>query len=269
MKRSERKMNPFCFTVDDNILFLRDLARGEYESLFDHPYLSMYKRLHEKHGLKIQLNLFYEMPGFDLSRMPDRFRGEWEKNASWLKLSFHSRLENENPYLASGYEEVYSDCEKVQREILRFAGIDSLGKTTTVHWCRATEEGVKALFDQGVRGLLGLYGTEEKPLFSYDLSAEEGKALRKGEFILKNGMAHYAIDVIMNKYGKEELLEKVSALLSRSSVRIMIHEQYFYPDYHAFQPDFEEKIDAAFSLLRQAGFESRFLEETEPLHISF
>ena len=28
--------------------------------MFDHPYLAMYRRLHEKFGLKVQLNLFYD-----------------------------------------------------------------------------------------------------------------------------------------------------------------------------------------------------------------
>ena len=72
-------MKTFCFTVDDNIRFFRDLSNGNQASLFEHPYLAMYKRLHEKYGLKIQLNLFYEMPGFDLSQMTNRFRQEWRE----------------------------------------------------------------------------------------------------------------------------------------------------------------------------------------------
>ena len=41
----------------------------------------------------------------------------------------------------------------------------------------------------------------------------------------------------------------------------MIHEQYFYPDYKNYQPDFEEKIDAAFGFLTENGYESIFFEE--------
>ena len=77
-------MKSFCFTVDDNIRFLKELSSGSEQSLFAHPYPALYKRLHERYGLKVQLNLFYEMPGFDLSRMTDRFRKEWEENADWL-----------------------------------------------------------------------------------------------------------------------------------------------------------------------------------------
>ena len=74
-------MKRFCFTVDDNIRFLEELTRGSCNSIFDHPYLGLYRRLHEKYGLKVQLNLFYEMPGFDLSLVTDRYRAEWQENA--------------------------------------------------------------------------------------------------------------------------------------------------------------------------------------------
>ena len=41
----------------------------------------------------------------------------------------------------------------------------------------------------------------------------------------------------------------------------MIHEQYFYPDYFAYQPDFTTKLETAFGFFRRHGYESRFLEE--------
>ena len=54
-------MKTFCFTVDDN--FLKELTEGNYNSIFDHPYLALYRRLHERYGLKVQLNLFYRTEG--------------------------------------------------------------------------------------------------------------------------------------------------------------------------------------------------------------
>jgi hypothetical protein len=41
----------------------------------------------------------------------------------------------------------------------------------------------------------------------------------------------------------------------------MIHEQYFYPDYKRYQPDFEEKLRAAFLLFQAQNRQSRFFEE--------
>ena len=43
----------FCFTVDDNIRFLKEITENRYQSIFDHPYLAMYRRLHEEFDLKV------------------------------------------------------------------------------------------------------------------------------------------------------------------------------------------------------------------------
>ena len=99
-------MKAFCFTIDDNIRFLKEITEENMNSIFDHPYSALLRRLHERFGIKIQLNLFYRMAGFDLSQVSDRHKSEWQENADWLKLSFHSRLENVCPYAASGYGEV-------------------------------------------------------------------------------------------------------------------------------------------------------------------
>ena len=97
----------YCFTVDDNIRFLKEITENHYQSIFDHPYLAMYRRLHEEFGLMVQLNLFYRMEDFDLSQVSEAYYAEWEANSDWLKLSFHSELENVKPYETSDYDEVY------------------------------------------------------------------------------------------------------------------------------------------------------------------
>ena len=254
-------MKKFCFTVDDNIRFLKELSSGEYSSMFDHPYLALYKKLHEKYALCVQLNLFYECDGFGLSLMSDRYRAEWEKNADWLKLSFHSRLENVRPYENSGYDEVFADCSAVHREILRFASESSLAKTTTVHYCLATHDGLHALRDCGVSGLLGLYGSAREPRTSYQTSTLCAGILRRGDILHDGGIAYAAIDVILNLHTKEEILARLGTMRERSAIKIMIHEQYFYEDYFAYQPDFAEKLDATFKYLCSNGFKSRFFED--------
>ena len=44
-------MKKFCFTVDDNIRFLKEITAAQPESIFEHPYLALFKSLHEKFGL--------------------------------------------------------------------------------------------------------------------------------------------------------------------------------------------------------------------------
>lgn len=250
----------FLFTVDDNIRFLKELTAGACASIFDHPYLAVYRRLHEKYGLCVQLNLFWECEGFTLADMTDRYRAEFAANAAWLKMSFHSRIENVHPYREAPYAEVYADCDAVQREILRFAGEDVLAKTTTLHFCTATAEGVRAMYDTGTRGLLGLYGDIESPRTSYQTKETAAARIRAGEVVTEDGIAYAAIDIVLNCFSRAENAEKLSRLLGRPLIKVMIHEQYFYPDYGYYQPDFEEKLDAVFATLTDAGYQSTFFE---------
>lgn len=256
-------MKTFCFTVDDNIRFLKEITERKYSSLFEHPYLAMYKRLHNELGLKVQLNLFYRTieGDFDLSKMSDAYYDEWEQNADWLKLSFHSEWENMKPYEFSGYEEVYEHCKAVHEQIVRFASPAVLADTTTVHFCLATPDGLRALSDNGVKGLLGLFGTENAPRTSYEIEETSASLLRAGEIVRKNNIDFAPIDVILNTCSTERILELLSQKTNRQSVWVMIHEQFFYEDYPRYQPEFEDKLRQTFSFLRENGFYSCFFEE--------
>lgn len=250
----------FLFTVDDNIRFLKELTAERRGSIFDHPYLALYRRLHKKYGLSVQLNLFYKCEGFTLADMTDIYREEFAANADWLKMSFHSRMENVHPYREAHYDEVYADVDAVQKEIVRFASPAVLAKTTTLHFCTATAEGIRAMYDTGTRGLLGLYGDEANPRTSYQTEADSAARVRAGEVVTEDEIAYAGIDVVLNCFSKEENAEKLSRLLGRPLIKVMIHEQYFYPDYSYYQPNFEEKLDAVFSLLTKAGYQSTFFE---------
>lgn len=254
-------MKQFVFTVDDNVRFLRELTEGSFEHPWEHPYLKVYHTLHRRYGLKVQLNLFYRENEFSLDQVTPRYRRDFEENADWLKFSFHSELENRRPYEFSGYDEVFAACSAVHREILRFAGAASLAETTTIHYCRTSSDGLCALRDCGVRGLLGLFGTKEEPRSSYSLSLEAAERLREGEILSQDGLFFASIDLILNRCKKEETVPRLRELLGRDSIRMMIHEQYFYPDYPRYQPDFAQKTEAAVAFLSENGYQSIFLEE--------
>lgn len=254
-------MKNVCFTVDDNIRFFRELTQTRPTSIFDHPYLAMYRRLHEKFGLKVQLNLFDREGDFDLPQMTDAYRQQWQENAHWLKMSFHSERENVKPYEFSGYQEVYDHCKAVNDQILRFAGPDTLGRTTTVHYCRTTNEGLDAMADNGYKALLGLFGTQEEPRSSYSAPEELSARIRAGELLHYRGVVMAPIDIVLNMFSAESILAQLEEMKDRSQINVMIHEQYFYPDYQAYQPEFEEKLDATFTWFQSHGYESSFLED--------
>ena len=254
-------MGKFCFTVDDNIRFLKELTQQRPADMFEHPYLAMYRRLHEQFGLKVQLNLFYKLEDFDLSQMTDAYRAQWEACSDWLKLSFHSEWENVCPYEFSGYGEVYDHCKAVQAQILRFAGEKSLGSTTTVHYCRTTEEGLEALKDNGVQGLLGLFGTPEKPRSSYGVPEALCVKLRAGELVSYRDITMAPIDIVLNDCTVPQILARLKELNGRQQIDVMIHEQYFYPDYVQYHPDYEQELAQTFQFLCDHGYQSTFLEK--------
>ncbi|MBR6650624.1 MAG: hypothetical protein IKL36_04350 [Clostridia bacterium] len=246
----------YRFSVDDNIRFLQDLTEGEYSSVFEHPYLKMYKDLHEKYGTKIQLNLFYTMNGFDLSMMTDKYKKEWQENSHWLRFSFHSRSDGPPfPYRDSDYDEVYRDCRDVHREVRRFAGEECLSYFITVHYCQASPEAIRALRDCGIRGIVGLFKEAEC------YGRKRDGASMTFEYDKELGMYLFCNDIILNLYP----LSMVEGLLSRDDhkdfTEVMIHEQYYYPDYFAHVPDFEKIVEAAIRYLTEKGRKSIWLEE--------
>ena len=246
----------YRFSVDDNIRVLKELTEGEYTSVFKHPYLKMYKDIHEKYGTKFQLNVYLETDGFDLSMMTDRYKAEWEANSHWLRFSFHSRADApEYPYRDSGYEEVYRDCSAVHREIIRFAGEKCLSYFTTIHYCQASPDAIRALKDCGIRGMVGLYKMDDcygRHFDKFDMP-----------FVYDEDMGMYLFcnDIILNLYS----LDGVETVLREDDhkpfTEVMIHEQYFYEDFFAYKKDFYDIVETAVKHQIAIGRKSVWLEE--------
>ena len=116
--------------------------------------------------------------------------------------------------------------------------------------------------ENGAQGLLGLYGAKGAERVSYSIrDREKGDMLREGKILAIDGMYHAGIDIVLNNFDAEGILAQLPALAERESLRVMIHEQYFYENYENYQPDFEEKLYKTFAALKAAGRESRFFEE--------
>lgn len=140
MTKGERlipsKMKVYYFFIDDNIWFLRDLAKERPASLFDYPYLHFIREMHQKYGTKVQLNIFYqthpktdpqgESGAFSLKEMPDCYQSEWKENAWWLKLAFHASMElPAYPLVNITYDEMMYEFSRIRNEVFRFAGEES------------------------------------------------------------------------------------------------------------------------------------------------
>jgi len=267
----------YRLSLDDNIWWLQDIARrqNEYRSLFDNPYLGFLREAHERYGTRVHCNLYYECPefgGFCLTDMPDRYKSEWRANADWLHLSFHAKADlPDRPYLTADYETVRGDAEAVTREIVRFAGDEVLPSETTLHWGAVTRDGVRALHDAGARTLAGYLCLDKKgePLVSYYLSADEIRHIdRYGMWYdRREDVTFSKIDVVLNEGTREGNLEKLETAYATHPEKgfweFLMHEEYFYPFYRAYLPDFKERVTAALAWAERKGLTPSFLTETE------
>ncbi len=256
-------VNKYRISSDDNIFFLQDITKKKdvYRSIFDNPYLAVYKEAHDKYDAAVHLNLFYATDDcpcfskpreyFDLSMMTDKFKEEWEANSDWLRLSFHAYQEYpEKPYQHTTRKRIAQDAGKVNAEIIRFAGEKTLATVCTVHWGECSIEGVRALRAKGYRGLTGYFELtkEGDPFVAYyyptDLIAHIGG--RDFWMNTEEDVMHGRIDLVLNTIHYEDLLpalEAVKADPHRSGfMELMIHEQYFYPDYADYIPRFRELV---------------------------
>ena len=282
---STKTVGKYRISSDDNILFLADITKHQdvYTSIFDNPYLAVYKKAHDLYGAKVHLNLFYafdrasaecftdERPDFDLSMMTDKFKAEWESNSDWLTLSPHARQEfPDKPYKHAKPEEITRDFSDIEREIVRFAGEKTLSSgVVTVHWGEANVECVRALRAMGYTALMGYFELDEagEPLVSYYMDVPKVNYVGERDFFrdFDTDVTFGRIDRVTNIGSLSEIMDDMHAITAHSHrgcfVSIMIHEQYFYPDYVNYLPDFEARVLEPAKHLFSLGYNGSFVSE--------
>ena len=268
----------YRYSTDDNIYWLRDLARhvGEYRSLFDQPYLAFWRGLHDRYGLRVQHNIYWSEPeGFDLTQMPECYQAEFQDNADWLRLTFHAEQNDPaKPYLTADYETVARDYDKVTEQIVRFAGESSLCYYTTVHWGEATFEGCRALRDRGMLGLAGYFYTDpqaapglETAQVGYYLSAEQCRhlAARDAWKCHRGDLWFIKHDVVCNTMPPERIRPHLDSVFAnphrRQIMEAMIHEQYFCEFLPNYQPDVKQRVIEAVEWLAEHDYQPIFYDE--------
>lgn len=253
----------YRFSLDDNIWCLRDLAAARPPSLFDHPYLALWKHLHDTYGTKINCNVYFQCEGFDLTMMPADYWSEWRDNADWFRLSFHALQNAPNkPYLQSRAQPIGGHYDRVIEEILRFAGEEALNSFTTIHWGEATREACRAVRDRGVRGLCGYFNfdKEDRPAVSYYLDRDTTAYLHERDYWFDpaENLVFIKHDLVINGVPAGRIAADLDAVAAnphqREVMEIMIHEQYFHPDYVAYLPDFAERCEIAVRWMAEHGY---------------
>ena len=263
----------YRFSVDDNVQFLKDLALNadRYASLFDNWYLARWREMHRRYGARIQFNIYYatDARDFNLSQMPTQYREEWQANADWLRLTFHAYADKpDKPYISATYEEIERDYVLITNEIERFAGPELVSPFTTVHWGEATLEGCRALRKHGIQGLAGYFVLQNgKPAVSYYLDEEQTRHLSGRDYWkdTREDILFIRHDIVVNTMPVERIvphLEGVTADPHQAEVlELMVHEQYFCPFLPNYQPDVQQRVEAAIAWVTERGYRPIFFEE--------
>jgi len=278
--RTNRKR--YRFSLDDNVRFLSDIAKepDSFPSLFDHWYLGFWRRMHDEYGTKVHINIYYqecwsvvgegEETWFNLSKMPDGYKGEWQANADWLRLSFHAREDKpDRIYKDASYDEMAHDFEQVMSEIRRFAGEEVISTFTTVHWAEAPLPACRALRERGIEGLLGLFVTSapDSTFTRYYLSPEMGQyvAGREAWKDMDEDIVFISCDSVVNGLALgniEPYLDSVEANPHTAEMlELLIHEQYFRKELRIYQPDVFDKVETAIRWAHARGYEPTFWKE--------
>lgn len=172
------------FYVDDVIWPFRDITRQRPASIFDQTLLKILKEAHDKYGLKVVMNAFYRTDyfygddEFTLAEMTDAYKAEWEANADWLKIGFHAKQEYPDyPHVNIDYEDMKKLYARFKKEVIRFAGENTLSTACNPHWSPISKEGLKALREEGIR-MVSVTAGERKEYNGDPASLPYGHALR-------------------------------------------------------------------------------------------
>jgi hypothetical protein len=271
----------YRFEVDDNSFFTRDIRQKDYKSIFDSPYLRMFRDFNRKYGLKVVLNLFYSTPeeDFNLSQLSDKHKSQWEDNAHWLKLGFHARNEFPNhPFLVRTPEQLGKDIDLIESQIKRFAGEKVYTRTALLHWGTIRRESLQVLIAKGWRTLSGSCW----PLRSKSGSASLGQyqvpehAIRHLDerdawYNFDDGLLFVKIDLCCNRVPLKDTLPTLRQAYDNPNTRevmdLATHEQYFWPFYKSYLPDHANRLDQAFRFVTERGYKAIFPEEDVLEHV--
>ena len=261
----------YRLSIDDAVWFLKDINANTstYSSIFNNPFLGFLKEVHDTYSTKVHINIFYETDGFNLSQMTDQFKNEWRANAGWLQLSFHAKAEfPDNPYIHAGYNQVKTECEAVIQQIRRFAGDELTGPVTTLHWGEVPVEVSRALRDAGYTGQLCDFNVDDDLApCSYYLNVEQRRHINK-RFLWrdnKEAISFIKSSIIIDKKKTEQIIPHLSQYEQQFRkppyVDLLIHEQYFYPGYRGYQPNYRQKVLTAVKWAVEKGYTPAFLKD--------
>ncbi len=262
-----------CY-IDDHSFFFRDILQKDYKSIFDCFYLERLRQLNRDYGVKINLNCFNSTPerDFQLAMFPDKYKSEFEDNAHWLRLAFHSENEFPGiPYKNAIPEKLAADFDLVAKELKRIAG-KAYTAGLQIHFADVPPSCYKVLADRGVKMLptrSRRLGSTKPRLCDYHLPDEildylcDNQAWMHFEsgLIFYNSFTGRTVEWTPIDEIGSDLLKLIDKPAKSHLINIAGHEQYWWPFYKNFVPNLYERYAAAFRFVLDRGYQPIWIED--------
>ena len=275
----------YTVRIDDNSFVFTDLQKQKYDSLFDHFYLKGLKELHEKYGSKFILKCFYENAHdpekSNLSGVPSCYRDEFEKNSDWLHLAFHAWAEfPDRPYQHCSTERLAHDYDTTTAELCRIAGKKCCTPPTNVHWAMLEPHNFSFMRSRGVKILTSSGFLSNRIIVDGRIETLEQGGCDIG-FFYEQDVARHMLqkrcfydddhDLFLSRTffcfnidTPEEIEAKIKAEDAKGESDIMEsvgHEQYAYPFYAMYLPDYFKRLEASCRVPAELGYKPVFFQD--------
>lgn len=256
----------YRLAVDDVIRCFENiyLHQNEYTSIFQDPYLALFRELHDAYGVPVHMHVFYETNDghFNLSMFPDKYKAEFQANGDWLKFTFHSRVEYpRSPYKHATYELTYREGKQVEAEIERIAGREVMSAITSQHFGDSNLQATRAFRNLGFKCMDGyfIFDKNGDPAVSYYLDKAQTQHAANRDFWMdtKEDMLFVKDDIVIDTVPLADIpafMEEISVAENHCFHYLIVHEQYFYEDYERYEPDYRERVFATVDWCHRHGY---------------
>ena len=215
------------FSIDDASLILQDVASHDYDSVFDSPYLSALKNIHDRYDLDVTIFVYENTDSFKIEDFPDKYKRELSENSDWLKFGWHGIDEHDPTEEGYTAEDLIASYMRTTDEIRRFAGKRAVSRELRLHfWYCGSSDMVNLLRENGVSGLY----YPDSDVIGYDFDEEEDTRIRSdSDGILvkkyKGGKVKYQrTDLRLDNISdSDELLQKLNEHKDDKTLVVFTH----------------------------------------------
>ena len=153
-------------------------------------------------------------------------------------------------------------------QIHRLAGTGTFAPPTNLRWSMARPDGLQALARRGVRCLSGYFLKDKGGWdINYGLDDRRSEYLSQHDLLMdfETGISFFRDAIICNSRVPDQIAPTLDPLAAgperRETINLLCHEQYFWPFYTDYEPDYAQRIEAAIRWTTDHGYKPCFFHE--------